>query len=121
MEGVRLVQDAWRAGIFPALVFYTPQSLRPSGERLIAEMAEANVPCLATTERVLSSISDTVTPQGIVAILPMPDMTIWRPADFSLILDRVSDPGNLGAVLRVAAGAGVEQVWLAPGTVDPFN
>jgi len=121
-EGVRLVEDAWRAGIIPAFVFYEPGTMAASGgNMLIAEMQAAGVPCHQATGQVLQALSDTVTPQGIVAVLPMPDLKAARHSDLSLILDEVRDPGNLGAVLRVAAGAGVGQVWLAPGTVDPFN
>jgi TrmH family RNA methyltransferase len=41
--------------------------------------------------------------------------------DLFLICDRISDPGNLGALLRSAAAAGAAAVWLAPGTADAFN
>ncbi len=122
VEGVRLIEDAWRAGIFPAFVFYEPQALPAgTGGALIAEMQARGVPCYPVTPRVLKALSDTVTPQGIVAVLPMPEMKAAPRSDLLLVLDRVRDPGNLGAVLRVAAGAGVGQVWLAPETVDPFN
>jgi TrmH family RNA methyltransferase len=54
-------------------------------------------------------------------VLPFPELP--RPAHptFTLILDRLRDPGNLGTMLRTALAAGVEQVLLAPGTVDFSN
>lgn len=122
VEGVRLVEDAWRAGIVPAFVFYEP-ALRttPFGDAVLSELEAAGVPCYAAANHVLQAISDTVTPQGIVAVVPFPDMAAPSRSDLFLILDEVRDPGNLGAVLRVAAGAGVGRVWLTPGTGDPFN
>jgi TrmH family RNA methyltransferase len=122
VEGVRLVEDAWRAGIVPAFVFYEPSLRTMAGaDAMLSEMEAASVPCYATAKHVLQALSDTVTPQGIVAVLPFPDMKVLPHSDLLLILDGVRDPGNLGALLRVAAGAGVDQVWFAPGTGDPFN
>ncbi len=122
VEGVRLVKDAWEAGITPAFVFYGPDLMdRPEVRTLLSAMQAAGVPCLAVSDRVLRAVSDTVTPQGIVAVLPMPEMRPPARSDLVLILDGVRDPGNLGAILRVAAGAGVGQVWMAPGTADPFS
>ena len=40
---------------------------------------------------------------------------------FALVLDRIGDPGNLGALLRTADAAGLQAVFLAPGTVDAYN
>ncbi len=121
VEGVRLIQDAWRAGIIPALVFYEPDTLHAAGRSLLDEMQARGVPCHPVAPRVLKALADTATPQGIVAVLPMPSLEPRPHVDLWLILDGIRDPANLGAVLRVAAGAGVGQVWLAPGTVDPFH
>ena len=52
---------------------------------------------------------------------PIPELPPPSPADFSLVLDGVQDPGNAGTLLRTAAAAGVDQVLFAPGCVDPFN
>jgi len=65
--------------------------------------------------------SDTVAPQGILAVLPIPDLDRPEHPTFTLLLDRVRDPGNLGTILRTALAAGVEQVLLTPGTVDGSN
>ena len=47
--------------------------------------------------------------------------TLLPTASFVVVLDRVSDPGNLGTILRSAEAAGADLVVLTPGGVDPFN
>lgn len=70
----------------------------------------------------LDRISDAATPQGVLAIgasrlvaLDDADAPSW------VILDGVQDPGNVGAVVRVAAAAGVKLVVAATGTADPTS
>jgi len=123
-EGVRLVEELVRAGVPPTFVFYT-EAAEGSGHersaRLLASLCEMNVPCYAVSESVMVACSATEEPQGILAVLPIPDLSHPEHPTFTLILDRVRDPGNLGTTLRTALAAGVEQVLLTPGTVDAAN
>jgi TrmH family RNA methyltransferase len=122
LEGVRLIEEAVRAGIPPEFVFYTPPAETDErAKRLLASLREMSVPCTAVSERVMAACCDTETPQGILAVVPIPDLTRPERPTFTLILDRVRDPGNLGTTLRTALAAGVEQVLLTPGTVDVSN
>jgi len=121
-EGMRLVAEAVRAGIPPAFVFYTePVEASEQGRHLLASLREMNVSCYAVSEPVMVACSDTETPQGILAVLPIPNLSRPEHSTLTLILDRVRNPGNLGAILRTALAARVEQVLLAPGTVDGSN
>lgn len=119
VEGRRAVDDARRAGAEPTLV------LLREGDATAFDPTMVNVG--QTTVRSLASalfdqLAGTVHPQGVLAIFPIPDLVI--PSERSplfLIVDGLRDPGNLGTLLRSAAGAGVTAaVWTA-GTVDPFN
>ena len=76
---------------------------------------------LAVTPQVMAAASDTQTPQGILAVLPLPDWEIPEPLTFVLVPDGVRDPGNLGTLLRTALAAGVEAVLLPPGNADAFS
>ena len=121
-EGTRLVEEAVRAGIHPAYLFYTEPAERDERcGRLLESLREASVPCYGVNEPVMAACSDTETPQGILAVVPIPDLPRPERPTFTLILDRVRDPGNLGTILRTALAAGVEQVLLTPGTVDATN
>jgi len=74
---------------------------------------------------VLDRVAPTETPQNPIAIMRMPEVgaldELLAAGDFILVLDRVSDPGNLGTLLRSAEAAGADLVVLTPGSVDPFN
>ena len=123
-EGVRLVEESVRAGVSPTFVFYTEAAQGVDNERsrsLLASLREMNVLCYAVSDPVMAVCSDTETPQGILAVLPIPSLHLPEHPTFSLVLDQVRDPGNLGTTLRTALAAGVEQVLLAPGTVDVSN
>ena len=84
----------------------------------------AAVPARVVERRLFDRLSDVQTPQGILAVFPFPSVALpirttrrrWRWS-----LDRLRDPGNLGTLLRAAAGAGVNAVYLSPETVDPWN
>ncbi len=122
LEGVRLVEEVVRAGLVPTLVFYTEALAGEGrGKALLVTLRGLGAPCTMVSESVMDDCSDTVTPQGILAVLPFPDLAPPQPATFVLIVDHLRDPGNLGTLLRTALAAGVEQVLLAPGTVDVSN
>ena len=122
IEGVRLVEEAFRAGIMPALLFYSEgvDSI-PGGKELLGEMQEVGTPTFAVSERVMRTLADTVSPQGILAVLPFVELDPPPSLSLALVVDRLRDPGNLGAILRSANAAGVDQVILTPKTVDPYN
>ena len=70
----------------------------------------------------INSIAETTHPQGIIAIFEEPRLPIpARPDPLFVILDGISDPGNLGAIIRTSAAAGVDAVFTGPGCVDWLN
>ncbi len=122
LEGVRLVEEVLRASLVPKLVFYTEALAEEGrGKALLATLRGLGAPCTMVSESVMEHCSDTVTPQGILVVLPFPDLAPPQPSTFVLIVDRLRDPGNLGTLLRTALAAGIEQVLLAPGTVGFSN
>lgn len=121
VEGLRLVEEALASGLTPRLAFCVPQRLQetPRGQALLSRL-ESLPAAFCTTPAILDSMADTVTPQGVVAAVPLPELPA-RPTGLLLILDGLRDPGNCGTVLRTAEAAGVGLVYCAPGTVDPFS
>ena len=125
VEGLRAVEAALEAAA-PLHVLHTPGFGRSvARERALLRLAlHHGASVRAVAPRVLAHVSDTVTPQGVVAVLPLPDANaaLNAPAGDgpTLLLDGVSDPGNAGTLLRSAVGSGVDRVWCARGTVDVF-
>lgn len=120
MEGPHLFEALLAAQIVPYEVYYQPfQSVTGVPHSALIEVSE----------RVIESISDTQTSQGIVCVLPLSALDYvriqarrvqaYRPA--LLILDALADPGNLGTILRTALAADVERVLLTPDCVDYYS
>jgi TrmH family RNA methyltransferase len=86
---------------------------------------DAGVPVSTVTDRAAAGLSETVTPQGIVAVcerLDVPlDVSLSAAPKLVAVLVGVSDPGNAGTVTRVADAAGADAVVFAGDTVDPHN
>ena len=79
---------------------------------------------MAVSDEVMKQMSDTVTPQGILAVIRMPEYTLQDvlcgDETHLLILENVQDPGNLGTMFRTGEGAGVSGLILSRDTVDVF-
>ncbi len=124
VEGMRLVQDAWQNGITATHCLLRAHGARhcsPTGKLLLDGLTAAGVPCQACSPPVFAALTGTITPQGIVAVFPIPELALPISPTLVLILDNVRDPGNAGTLLRGAAAAGVDLVIFGPETVDPFN
>ena len=119
VEGARAVQDALETGAVPRMLLV--REGEPESWRELA--ISARVPFRVVERRLFDRLSDVQTPQGILAVFPFPNLAPARddPAPLILVLDRLRDPGNLGTLLRAAAGVGVSAVYLSPETVDPWN
>jgi RNA methyltransferase, TrmH family len=119
VEGVRLVEEAeirdWklRFALYDA-------SLNERGSSLVEHLLARGVEVEEVSEHLMKSLSDTETPQGILAVLTDSRLPIPDSPNFILIPDQIRDPGNLGTLLRTAAAAGVQAVFLPPETTDAF-
>jgi len=118
-EGVRLVEEAVNSNWGFQFVLYD-ESLNEKGKLLVEGLKLGGVDVEEVSESVMKSLSETETPQGILAILGHTQLPIPNYLNFILIPDQIRDPGNLGTLLRTAAAAGVQAVLLPPETTDAF-
>ena len=117
-----MVGAALKAGVAPTLAFFTPDlSNSQRGRELLAAIEDLPGECFVVTDKVMRALSDTVSPQGILAVVPFLELPLPEDPWLVLVVDRVRDPGNLGAILRSAEAAGVSQVILTPATVDVYS
>lgn len=125
LEGPQAVREA---------LSYRPEAIvelfaTPTGwERhpdIRSKAAEHGVEVEYVTEYVLNAMADTVTPQGLVAVVQQTPTAVKEIFAASprliAICEEVRDPGNLGTIIRAADAAGADAVVLTGRTVDPYN
>lgn len=127
-EGAQAVREAltWaeeRPGrVHELFVTATAAARNPE---LVDAAAAAGAVVTTVTDRAAESLSDTVTPQGLVAVCSLVDVAVAEALAGTprlvAVLAGVADPGNAGTVVRVADAAGADAVLLAGDTVDPHN
>ena len=120
IEGVRLLESALQAGVQTEYVFVT-ESAR-SDSRLKRLLDQVTDKVRLVSEREMGKIADTTSPSGVVAVANMPTPTTECITCMQkvLVLDGVSDPGNVGTLIRTAAWFGVNAVVSGPGTADYY-
>jgi RNA methyltransferase, TrmH family len=135
MEGPHLLTALLDAQVAPHEVYYQPELLQRTANgrsllnRLLHTSSLAPEQLIEVNERVIASLGETQTSQGIVAVLSLdtfrPEYVRARRSKASrvalLILDDLADPGNMGTILRTALAADVAEVLLTPECVDCFS
>ena len=118
-EGIRLVEEAYAANWPFRFVLYD-EVLNERGGLLIENLKSRGVECAMVSSGIMKSLSDTESPQGVLAVLNKVRIPNPESPNFVLIPDQIRDPGNLGTLLRTAVAAGVQAVWLPPETADAY-
>ena len=121
-EGVRLVEDALAYRMVEK-VYLSENVKEEYFDRLSHKLKEADIEYVSS--KVFQEISDTESPQGVLAVVQMPGYdrsTVVEREDAAVIcLEDIQDPGNLGTIFRTAEGAGMSAVIMSAGCVDLFN
>lgn len=110
LEGLKPIQEV---SPFINKVLYTPP-FASFVEPLSAEKWEI-------TDAILHKVSAMSSPEGIIAEVRLPSFVPLNQAQRVVAFDGVSDPGNLGTLLRTALALGWEAAYFLPGGCDPFN
>jgi len=124
IEGVRLCEDALMNGSLPKMLFFTKDKevLVSEWEKHFSFSSECGFFLLP--DALFEKLSMTKTPQGIALLMEEPIITDHLPKrgqDIYLVCEQISDPGNMGAMIRMADAFDFTAVLMVKGTVDPFN
>lgn len=119
VEGIRMVKE------IPAEDIQAIYVASGSEEKFASVFTKLkNVEPIVVADRVFEKMSDTNTPQGILALVRMKTYTIkdiLGKTPFVLIAEKLQDPGNLGTMIRTAEGSGATGVMLSSDCVDLYN
>lgn len=123
VEGPKLVREALSAGVRVTEVFVSPAlASRPGGGPLRADLEKMRVPLLEVDDATLADLSALEVSQGIAAVAEIPhrgavEELLAGRGDL-LLVSTVQDPGNAGALVRIAAAAGMAGVIADRATAD---
>jgi len=121
IEGHRLIEEALRAKTTFNGIWCTEEYAEKNSELLTA-LKRAKNKWEITSAKSLSQVCDSRNNQGIIALLTLPEQTQFKIANSPiLLLDNISDPGNMGTILRTAEWFGMENIIFSPKCVDPYN
>lgn len=122
VEGEHLIIELQKALTTPSaakqITLYITESRQDWAQAL-----NANFNLVVVSEKQMARLSDTKTPQGVVACVPLPapNQDLSLSTQRSIFLHEVQDPGNLGTIIRNLAWFGGFRLLLSPNSVDPFN
>ena len=119
VDGRRLLSDLVRWGVPIRELYLTPEI---ASDAVVEAWMAAAEQTFEVETSVLADLAPTRSPQGVLALVEEPRWPPWAARrGVALWLDRVQDPGNLGAIVRAAAGLGAAAVLLSPDCADPFG
>ncbi len=119
VENWKIIQDAFKDGIFPKELFLTKYFLDKNKEAL-ENMAGNNGSIFLVSENIGKSMSALESPQGVVAVYQKREMNLdWN--NNIIYLNGINDPGNLGTILRSALAFGLKNIILDESCVDLYN
>ncbi|CAM3775263.1 TrmH family RNA methyltransferase [Sphingobacterium prati] len=119
VEGIKSVQEFISSSYQVESIFYTDDANTKVGK------ISHNIKSHQLTETEFQKISTLKSPQGILALIKLPEQQQIKVNDlrncFNLVLDDVQDPGNLGTIIRTAEWFGIKHIICSIGTVDAYN
>lgn len=123
LEGVKLAVEALHSSVtIEQAVFSHPFAESDAGRSLISRFEAEQVPVVAVRQKVFIRSSSLESPEGVLLIARRPALPLTSIAgDLAVVVAGVRDPGNLGAMARVAEATGVSAFVICRGSADPFQ
>ena len=118
VEGSRAISSAIDAKARIDSVFYT---LDVSKKNPTIVEKRNKIPSEIVSSKEIRKLSPSANPSGILATCKMPKFESFNKNKNIIFLDNVSDPGNLGTILRTALWFGIDQIGYSRKSIDPYN
>jgi TrmH family RNA methyltransferase len=119
LDGVHLIEDYLVAFGEPELVIIPEGQSSVEATALMQSLEHLDTIMLPTL--MFAELSPVVSSTGILAMVKIQQLALADQPNFVLMLEDIQDPGNLGSMLRTAAAAGVEAVYLSSSCTDPWS
>jgi TrmH family RNA methyltransferase len=113
-EGLRVIQT-FLEHKYSLYTFYV------TSDQLAQALALASQDTITVvSNEVMQKISTATTPSGLLAVFAIPDQPAWKQLSAGVVLAQISDPGNMGTLMRTTAAMGFKTVVVIEGT-DPWS
>jgi TrmH family RNA methyltransferase len=124
IEGVKMVEEALRDNLVKTIIA-APALVQHHGKGVLKLAESRNVDILWISERLMDALSESKTPQPVMAEVTMKQHSeeglLANEAGLIIIAHQLQDPGNLGTIIRTAEAVGASGLAITQNTVDPFN
>lgn len=121
LDGAHLLRACLDAGNKPLHLLINEQALRDAEIVALLEIC-SDVPQTQLDDALFTQLSELKTPNGLLALIAIPPAKVAvAHSQFALLLEDIQDPGNLGSILRSAAAAGCDAVFLSRGCADAWS
>jgi len=118
LEGIRTIQTVLDENVPIECVLFTKEFHSKHSE-FIKQINDKIL--FEVSDREIKDLSNTITPSGVLAVAHFPNYNKIDLTKNLIYLDRISDPGNMGTMIRTASWFGLDQVVLSNNCIDPFN
>lgn len=118
LDGEHLLESALQAGLLPRQLAFSELYPVPLRDAWLARIPQ--VPALLLAPSLFAALTPVESPVGLLAVVDIP-ATPPETGDCLLLLEDIQDPGNLGAILRVAAAAGAGRICLSKGCAEAWS
>ncbi|HLP99130.1 MAG TPA: RNA methyltransferase [Sideroxyarcus sp.] len=121
LDGAHLLRAFLEAGERPLHLLVNEQALQDAEITALLERC-AGLPQTQLDDALFAQLSELKTPNGLLALIAIPPAKVATAhSQFALLLEDIQDPGNLGSILRSAAAAGCDAVFLSQGCADAWS
>ena len=125
IEGIKLVKEAFKYNDFNILEIFISEKVKSEEKisEIISMATKKDIKIIYTTHDIIEKISEQKNAEGVIAIINIPQNISKEEItekNFT-ILENISDPGNLGTILRTYSALGIKEIGITKESVDPFS